>query len=106
MEGVRIIICFKDDQDRDTAATGKLVVNIYDDPHNDYNFKLIASKTFNISQSDFKDTDYGLWNAYMVTLPRITFTSTKSSSKYGKANVFLTSVKGTIIQGEGQVEFY
>ncbi|MEI6514014.1 MAG: DUF4339 domain-containing protein [bacterium] len=103
VDGIRIILLFKDAKDKGTSATGKVVVEVYEqDQYNAALTRPFAVQEFTISQADFKNADYGLWNDYMITLPRLVYPpGYVAKSKYGTVKVYFTSPNGTKLVGEG-----
>ena len=102
VDGIRIILLFKDAKDKGTAAAGKVVVEVYDSKENGSRMASpFAVQEFTISQSDFKNTDYGLWDDYMITLPKLVYpTGYNVRSEYGLVKVYFTSSSGAKLTGE------
>jgi hypothetical protein len=102
MDGVKLYVILHDSKDKETAANGKITIELYDNyTDSNYNDKLnhFKTKIFEIKINDFKDADYGLWSAYMWVSPRIKFNGYVPKSKYGEADVTFICQDGTKLSG-------
>lgn len=98
--GVRIWVIFHDAKDRETAAEGQITVSLWEKSYLPETNWMFQTQTFKITKADFKNSDYGLWNAFMLVLPRIKYQDGYvPKGNYGIAKVKYVGRDGRELEG-------